>query len=182
MTAGLLLVQHVWDHASRASWDALNHGMRQAIYLAVGTQMRFCGVDLEHILATMRPERWLDWERLYAFAITVDNRSFIKAFEEWFGREAFMANDVLMGDAHGFLHAGHCRRARGRLAVGFSIGGHLTRVASITNEHVVICTYRSHDDRAPATRQKLNHEQLAALYPAPKKAQKAPAIGKDKEE
>lgn len=166
-STGIQLLRMVWNEHGTYAWEALNHSMLNALSLAIGARMSFAAEDLEEISSTMRPGYWLTgngWEWAYGHAISCGNQSFIEAFEEWKKRKPFFANDVT-GYRSEYTH-GAWSRKRGRLAILFTVGDHLQKVTSITNERVIICQYKP-DSRTPLLRYRYNHEELAKRYPAP---------------
>ena len=172
MTTGLTLIQHVWDNAPRKAWETLNHSMSKALDLAIGSGMEFAAADLNLINKTMRTSYWMGqygWEPSYAFAIAVGNNSFIAAFEGWTGRKPFFGNNVETINAEGFIHRTMgCQRKRERMAIFSRMPE--GKVTSITNDHIILCTYEVAEyGESLKTRKKLNHEQVAAMFPAPKK-------------
>lgn len=170
-TSGFTLIYFVWKQMKCKAWVAINHCMAKSLYLAIGAQLHFVASDLEAIDAQMRSGYWLGehrWEYPYAFAITVGNQSFIEAFEEYTQRKPFFANNVTPGvDHHGYLHSMSARQ-RERLALGSQVGSWLCKVTSIQQDHVVLTSY---EDAQKSGRkvQKLTREQLAELYPAPRR-------------
>lgn len=163
----------IWTAHGTDAWMALNHSMYQALRLAIGANLAWDVKAIVEIQNTMRPGYWIGengWEHAYAFAIAVDNRSFIKSYEEHIGRPSFFANDVTTIDACGFVHTSNgCHLKRGRIAIGSSIGDSRHRITSVTQDSVTLCTYEG-DDPVPKKREKLTLEMMMVRYPAPKKA------------
>lgn len=169
MTTAQQLIELVWHNQKCPDWDGTNHSMSYALRLAIGAHLKFDVAAFEAIDA-MRSSYWMGehgWEPRYALAIVVENKSFIEAFEEWTGRKPFRANHVNFGfnGSDGFRHR-TTFRTRERLALGFTVGHDRAEVTSISNERVVLTTRKI----GGRTIQKLTHEQLAELYPAPKKS------------
>ena len=176
-TTGLTLLLHVWENRKTTSWSALNHSMRLAIRLAIGSQMKFERGDLAYVSEHMRPSYWLGenlWEDPYALAVEVDNRSAIQAIELYLGRKPFIANDVIYrrwGGGSEFLRGCHGRQ-RGRLALGFHIGSWKREVTSIHRGHIIVCESEQAEGQPKriVKRNKWTREDLAKLFPVPKKA------------
>lgn len=123
------LLELTWTGANNStnhSWTRLNKAMMTALRLAVGSGMMFRQFDIDFIDQDYRYRsgRWLGengWEGLYAMAVQVENFSFIEAFEAYFSRQPFRADDVRLNSSAGhFVHRKDETRKRSRLAVGFS--------------------------------------------------------------
>lgn len=148
------LLELVWRSgltATSHSWSRLNHGMLEALRLAVGSGMEFAEADFQKLLAD-NPRRfrsgfWIgEREKLYELAVTVGNLSAAKSFEQAVGRKPFMADEVDPGeDRSGYVHRTGTRK-RERLAVGFRFPweGETVKVTSFArdNSYLTACSYR----------------------------------------
>lgn len=176
------LLQHVWDNCCKAapfSYERLNHSMRHALLLAIGSGLTFSPGDFSSLFPKFRAGRWIgvdSGERLYAQAIIDGNQSFILAFEHDNNREPFRADDVNTNTNSPYLHRNAIRRQRERLAVGFTFRYGLLR-PTVTNfsadgQTLLACTYktpRSYPDkiekRLTLTRDDLKHDRAARKPP-----------------
>lgn len=153
-SAAVQILAAVWRGANAStghSWERLNHSMRAALELAVGSGAVFNEGDTARIHERFRPWHWVgpDWEWVYAVAVLVGNRSAVEELERHLKRRAFIADGVELGeriDRHGFLHK-KGRRQRERLVVGatFTYGDVRPTATSFNDEsgYLTACTYRA---------------------------------------
>ena len=176
MTNGRALLHHVWCNASRESWDIINNAMRTALYLAVGTGMELNAQDIADIYNKYRGGYWMGedgTEWLYKNAVFHENMPVIKAIETRFNRKPFFANDIEFR-MHGrsYRHHSDVTRKRDRIALGtyLHIDNRRWRVTGIEADAVRFVLETR--DGEPQKRLKLTREQLAELFPAPKRQKK----------
>lgn len=165
--SGIQMVRHVWNHNQTTAWETLNNSLRCALQVAIASGMTFTPKDFDEIKSKYRPEYWLGehgYERPYADAIAYGNTSFIKAFEAWSGRGAFIANNVEPGEPFPKLIHRLGIRARGRLALYYGFGDGY-RVTSIQRE--VLIAVRECGGKRTVTR--FTRVMLREMFPARKK-------------
>lgn len=177
-STGLVLLAHIWKNQKGKSWDSINHSMLYALRLGIGSHLEFTAADIAFAESNFRTGYWLGehgWEYPYALAVSVENTSFIQAFEEHAKREPFFANKVDPLGSEGFTHlTGNRARCRLTLECAVIVGDRPGRVSSITNERVVIVLREFRDQKRSIL--KLSHDACRKLWPAPKKV-KFPAWG-----
>ena len=148
--------------------EAVGHAMRDAVALAIGTQMVWTVGDVGHFAGT---------DRDYALAIIVNNMSYLRAHEKYHNMAPYFGNCVRFPD---YAHCGYVHmvgeRARSRLCVGaFVVVPDVGRaeVTSMTPERIIltVSAYEEGANRFVVKRRiKLTHEQCAKMFPAPKNA------------
>lgn len=180
------LLELVWASTKQDSWERINHSMRNALSLAIGSGMTFAASDFRN----MAEFRWHYWvgssdEWIYSMAIVVGNTSCVEAYEQWKGRQPFRANNVhdpRWQSAGGYIHAHSVYRQRERLAVGFGvkIDERQWWVTTFNDAKgtIRLATYAEHwQEGKPAKLKTLTHDECAALFPAPKKQKAKQAAG-----
>lgn len=179
MSTALTLLSHVWGNGKKDTWERINHSMRNALSLAIGSGLSFEAADFAQMGKSFRWGHWVteSTEWIYHEAIINGNDSCVKAYEEWKGRTAFHANDVGSDYCHSpYLHRSHVSRKRERLAVGlhFPANGRKWYVTGFDDDsgHVRLASYHGGNHRAgkPEKLLKLSHAELKEICPAPKKA------------
>lgn len=184
MSAALTLLRHVWNRGKKDSWGRINHSMRNALSLAIGSGLSFKATDFSVFAQNFRWGYWVtdNAEWIYHMAIINGNESCIKAWEEHKGREPFRGNDVNLYRWEGaetvgwgnYIHSNQPQRQRERLAEGFGLPleGRQWWVTGFDDEagKIRLVSYEGHwPDGKPKKRRTLTHEELATLCPAPKK-------------
>jgi hypothetical protein len=184
MSDALTLLTHVWKRGMKDSWGRINGSMFQALSLAIGAGLKFEAKDFEHIYSRdgFRGGYWVgaEYEWIYSSAIENGNASAYKAWEEFKGRKPFFANGVKGRHYPGtrYLHTTQMSAQRGRLAVGFSfpLDGRCWFVTGFDDEKGILRAALYERDYAqgkPKKLRKFTHEEIAELFPAPKKVKKA---------
>lgn len=179
-TPALQLLSIVWNKVKKDSWERINHAMREALSLAIGSGLTFKASDFDHMSAKFRWSYWVSEssEWIYTSAILNLNESCIAAYEQWKQREPFRANKVQAARYRDpYLHTSSIARERERLAVGmgFPHDGRQWWVTGFddTKGTVRIASYAGRwQEGKPEKLRQLTHEQLKAICPAPKKAKK----------
>lgn len=127
-------VRHLWDHAARQSYTALNSALYSCLKHAIVTGFKFQPDDVQKLSSQFGFHRWNGGgEGLYALACGSErgtgNTSAAIAFEQWFGRPAI-------------LWAEKTAKAE-RLFVGaqFTWRGERVTVTSIAGDHLIACSY-----------------------------------------
>lgn len=150
-SAVIRMLDIVYGNANEAtghSWERLNHAMRDALSLAIGSGLKFFKGDLTYIGKNYRSGYWRgesdEW--IYCLAVTVGNMSAIQSFEQWKGREPFIATNVSPSHHHnGYLHMSGDRQKE-RLAVGFKFNweGKQVTVTSFApdSSYLTACSYK----------------------------------------
>jgi hypothetical protein len=152
--------------------------MFSALELAIASGMEFCAEDFKAIYGEFRGGYWMgsEDEWVYAVAIVNYNNSCVKAWEEFKGRKPFLANDI-EGSPYGvrtFRHSSQFRAQRDRLAAGFSVRVEKVRcyITGFDDKNGVVRAASYKDNRRegkPTKLYKWTHEQVLAMFPAPKK-------------
>jgi len=151
-SAAMRLLSLVWAKANTStshSWERLNHSMRAALELAIGSGMEFAKDDFAAFDREFRTQYWMgdtsEWA--YRLAVAVGNRSAIVAYEQRKNRGPFIAYDVkfpYLNDS-GFTHGNVGTRSRERLVVGaeFPWKGEQVTVTSMPHGDgpLVACSY-----------------------------------------
>ena len=149
------LLTLVWENVAEAtphSWDKVNHSMRTALNLAIGSGMRFGKDDFRKITERFRAGRWFSddgGEHFYTLAVNVCNVSACQSFEAWKNRKPIIADEVSpesygARDCHGYTHGDRGSRQQGRIYVGasFAYAGLRLMVTSFAGDAVIACTYK----------------------------------------
>lgn len=145
------LLDLVWENANSSSpfsYERLNHSMRDAVSLAIGSGMTFAVDDVEYIVAHYRSGYWVgsSSEWMYSEAIAVENSSAYESYEKAFGRTGIIADDVSIESRSGYTHGSSLRRQKSRLAVGskFPWKGQQVSVTSFSTDQqsVTACSYK----------------------------------------
>ena len=182
MTPAIKLLTTVWNHGMKDSWSRINYSMACALRLAIGSGLRFKPSDFDLMAKDFRWSFWVgeSSEWIYTEAVINQNESAIKAYEEWKSRTRFMANNVESdGLNSGYIHRSRVTRQRELLAVGLSFPFEERRawVTAFDDARGIVraAIYKS-DYRSgkPAKLLRFTHEEIAALFPAPKKPKKEP--------
>jgi hypothetical protein len=177
MTPAIKLLTIVWNSGMKDSWERINHSMRSALRLAIGSGLRFEAKDFTYMASNFRWHYWVgeSTEWIYTNAILDGNEWAVGAYERWKGRVPFRANNVESGYHGGFIHRSSVARQRERLAVSLSFPYEDTR-AWVTAFHdegdglIRAAVYRKqHAEGKPIKLLKLSHIQIAQMFPAPKK-------------
>ena len=173
MSPAVQLLNQVWLYGKKDSWGRINHSMRNALSLAIGSGMEFHADDFRTILNDFRAGYWIgscdEW--VYTMAIFIGNKSCIKAYEMYADRKPFIHTNVNLGwhaTGEGYIHANHSTRAKERLAVGFSFkfAGRVWYVTSFKDDtgHIVMASYKGNNrEGAPEKIMKATHEQMKAM-------------------
>lgn len=152
MSEVIKLLDRVWKNANSAtahSWERLNHSMRDALTLAVGSGFTWKAGDMAAIASGKYNFGY--WssdstEWIYALAIETENLTAAKSYEAWKKREAFIADDVTFHASGGFIHTSSANRGRERLAVGFEFQwkGLKVKVTSFSEDgsYLTACSYK----------------------------------------
>lgn len=149
-SAVIELLDLVYGNANRKtghSWERLNHAMRDALALAIGSGFEFAEGDVAYIMGHYKSGCWIgetdEW--VYADAINVGNMSAIHSYERYKGREPFFGTNVRFRGDNTYLHLSSTRKKE-RLAVGveFEWHGKKHRVTSFAadNTYVNACSYK----------------------------------------
>ena len=143
----ITLLDLVWSNTNAAvghSHERLNHAMRNALELAIGSGFEFAAADVKYIRSNYRSHFWIgetdEW--IYTLAVKVGNMSAIKSFEKYKDREPFIAAKVEVGSNGDYLHlAGN--RQKERLAVGFNFmfEGRKCTVTSFAKDQSFLTAY-----------------------------------------
>jgi hypothetical protein len=162
------LLDTVWNHwggATRHSWDRVNHSMRQALCLAIGSGMEFGSDDFAEIQRRYRFHYWGGEdaggfaEGFYTLAVVEGNLSAARAFEKWKGRPPFIWDSILLPREGHYTKSGG-RREMARLTVRseFAWRGQRVKVTSFADDgsHVVACSYQAPDPTKPYTSAKID--------------------------
>ncbi len=145
------LLDLVWKSANDStgfSWERLNHGMRAALSLAVGSGFEFAEDDMKHIFSNYRSGYWLGdtTEWIYTEAIGVENNSAILSYEKLKNREPIIADGVDGNSRSQFSHGNNVTRAKCRLFVGarFVWKGIRVTVTSFADDssYCTACSYK----------------------------------------
>lgn len=164
------LLSHVWEHANEKasfSWERLNHSMRNALGLAIGSGMEFAKGDFAAFYKDFRAGRWIsDDEWVYRLAVIVGNTSAIDVFERYKKRGPVVADNVSLGNGYshgGYLHRDGDRKCE-RLAIGFSFpwkGETVTVTSMPTGDGPIIaCSYKPNPDRQFSNRRILHRYKI----------------------
>lgn len=158
------LLSLVWGQSLKAtghSWERLNHSMYAAMQLAINAGMPFEADDFSAAMNEFRAGYWFGetgGESLYTLAVQTGNLSAAQAYEAWKGRPPFIVDDVDPGWNRSFAHTTG-KRARGRVAVGFSFPwqGHDVTVTSFSDDgrYLTACAYTKGDRRKVTRRFKI---------------------------
>lgn len=149
------LLDLIYENTNRAtthSWERLNHAMRAALTLAVGSGLEFALGDLAHIGSSYKSGYWLgdSDELVYNEAILNGNMTAIKSFEAWKAREPFIADGVRPAECYGTFVHGSSDRQRERLHKGASFNwkGHRVTVTSFAEDQksLTACSYKPDKD------------------------------------
>ena len=172
------LLTTVWEYGQKDSWERINHSMRNALSLAIGSGLKFGLNDFHYMSQNFRTGYWFsaDPEWIYTEAVVVGNTSCVEAWEHFKNRIPFRANSVSTrnGCDGGYIHANSVTRKRERLAIGMSFPfdgwtWHVTNFNDIKTT-VRICRYAKHyPDGAPTKRMELTHDDIKVMFPCPKK-------------
>ena len=149
-SAVIQLLDLVYANANRKtghSWERLNHAMRDALSLAVGSGFEFADGDVAYIMGHYKSGMWIgetdEW--VYAEAVEVGNMSAIHSYERYKNREPFFGTGVRFRGSNTYLHLSSTRKKE-RLAVGveFMWEGKKHRVTSFAsdNTYVNACSYK----------------------------------------
>jgi len=149
------LLTLVWENVAEAtphSWDKVNHSMRTALDLAIGSGMRFSKDDFKQIAERFRAGYWFSddgGEHFYTLAVNVCNVSACQSFEAWKGRKPIIADEVspeshVARECHGYTHGHRGSRQQDRICVGtsFFYAGIRPIVTSFSGDAVIACTYK----------------------------------------
>ena len=173
------LLAHVWEYAQHDPWQRINYAMHHALDLAIRSGMKFVESDFAYFAEKFRWGYWAgsDREWIYTAAVLDGNASCVEAWEKHRKREPFRANDIRATNHRGFIHANHIARQRERLAVGFSFPyeGRRWFVTAFDDENGIVrgaCYEHDHQTGAPKKIKGFTHEDIKALFPAPKKIKK----------
>ena len=155
LSAPMKLLTLVWENVASAaphSWDKVNHSMRTALNLAIGSGMRFSKDDFKHIAERFRAGYWFSddgGEQFYTLAVNVCNVSACQSFEAWKDRKPIIADEVGLEsygarDCLGYTHGSRDRRQQDRLSVdtSFFYAGLRPIVTSFSGDAVIACTYK----------------------------------------
>jgi hypothetical protein len=181
MTPALKLLTLVWKNCKKDTWERINHSMRNALNLAIGSGLRFKATDFNVMASEFRWNFWVSEsaEWIYTEAIINGNSSCVQAWEEHTGRTPFFANQV---ECHyvsgGYLHASTIIRQREKLAVNlaFKYQDTLAWVTGFDDKNGIMraAVYQNrHRDGKPKKLLRLSHDQLKSLCPAKKKSSQA---------
>ena len=151
MSEAIKLLDLVWGNANRAtgfSYERLNHSMRDALRLTIGSGFAFELGDMKYIAEHYRFGYWcgscIEW--IYSLAVAVENMSVVKSFEAWKGRTPFMFDGVSIQSNNGFTHGSRMTRQRERLVVGADCEwrGYSVTVTSFAQDQksLTACSYR----------------------------------------
>lgn len=183
-SSALSLLKHVWDKGMRDSWGRINHSMYTALSLAIGAGLKFDASDFDYIYKApsygdggFNGGYWVgaEDEWIYSMAIENGNSSAWTAWEERKNRKPFFANDVEGRRwSSGYLHTNQMQSKRCRLAVGFSFPLDNRRwfVTGFDDKAGILraALYeRNVQEGKPKKLRKFSHEEIASLFPAPKK-------------
>lgn len=145
------LLDLVWSSANDStgfSWERLNHGMRAALSLAIGSGFKFAEDDMKYIFSNYRSGYWLGdtTEWIYTEAIGVENDTAIKSYEKLKNREPIIADEVDGNSRSQFSHGNNVTRAKCRLFVGarFVWRGIRVTVTSFAEDssYCTACSYK----------------------------------------
>lgn len=174
-SSALQLLTIVWESGKKDTRERINHAMREALSLSIGSGLTFKASDFAHFSDKFRWGYWVtespEW--IYREAIINGNESCWKAFEDFCGREPFFANGVCCDYASSpYLHASSVERKRERLAVGlyFQADGRRWYVTGFDDQSgtVRVAAYPgTHNRGKPNKLRKLTHDDLKAICPAP---------------
>jgi hypothetical protein len=180
MTTAFKLLSLVWSNGKKDSWERINHAMRQALSLAIGSGLTFKAGDFEQMAAKFRWGYWVtdSTEWIYREAIINGNEACVKAYEEWRGRTAFHANNIGTNYCNSpFIHANSIERKRERAAVGmrFPMNERTWYVTGFNDEAgtIRLASYASgRQEGKPEKLLQLTNDEFRAFHPSPKKAKK----------
>lgn len=180
MSAAKQLLTLVWSRGKKDSWERINHSMRNALKLAIGSGLSFDAPDFDHFATVFRWSYWVsDVEWIYADAVIYGNQSCIEAFEQWRGRVPFRANDVdcPQWTNAGYIHANSIHRQRERMATNFRfrVGDDYWHVTGFDDAKGLIRVAKYSEPwpkGKPIKLRKLTHDDFTAMCPAQKKVKK----------
>jgi hypothetical protein len=189
VSTALKLLKVVWENGTKDSWERVNHSMRNALTLAIGSGLDFAAKDFGIMASDFSWSYWAtdDPEWIYHHAILNGNQSCVEAWEKYQNRSPFRANDVSLyrwegaeSDGYGYLHTSSVKRQRERLAVGFGfpIDGRQWWVTKFDDDKGVVrlASYKGDwPGGKPEKLRVLTHEELSVLCPAHKHKQIAGA-------
>jgi hypothetical protein len=178
-TAAWILMDVVWRHGKKDTWQRINYAMRDALSLAVAGGLEFQASDFTEIYNQFRAAYWVgkNSEWIYSSAIVNGNQTCIAAYEEWMGRIPFFANRVSSGYCQdSYLHRDSIDHDRERLAVGmkFVHDGYEWEVTSFddNSKSPKDGTVRAVRRTTPKRLKAFTHKEITTLFPAPKKPAK----------
>ena len=177
MTTGLKLLTAVWKNGMRDSWGRINHSMRSALCLVIGSGLDLSASDLDVIWNRFRAEYWIgsEPEWVYTMAVVVGNVVVQEAWEKHNKFAPFRANkvsDPRYGSGEGYIHANSIKRQREKLAVGFGvvIDDRQWWVTRIETECVRMASYKKdYPEGKPVKLRKFSREELQEIFPASEK-------------
>lgn len=182
MSAAKSLLQLVWTKGQKDSWGRINHSMRNALSLAIGSGCSFVAKDFDYFSTNFRWHYWVteSTEWIYTEAIGYGNTSCVEAYEQWIGRKPFRANSVNLGWLHeGYIHVNSSARQRERLGVGFSFpydnGKWYVTAFNDAKGTIRVARYKDHNQSGKPTKLKeFTHEEISELFPSKKPKAQAP--------
>ena len=166
------LVYRNANDSTGKSYERLNHAMRAALSLAIGSGFKFGKDDINYIRSNYRSGYWIgdsdEW--IYTEAVVVGNTSAFNSYEAAKNRQAFIADDVDCGQRHGyFKHSGGSWQKQ-RLAVGFTFQwkGLTLTVNSFANDqsyinacsHVDVKSESGYTTKKPDKRFKITRDDI----------------------
>lgn len=179
MTSALKLLSIVWQSGKKDSWERINHAMRNALELAIGSGLTFKASDFEYIAKNFRWGYWVsdEPEWIYTDAIVNGNTSCVEAWEEYMGREPFRANKVSVPRySSPYLHTHSITRERERVGIrmGFPMSGRQWWVTGFAADRIKLASYAgTHQEGKPQKLIQFTAEEFRAAHPSKKKAKPA---------
>jgi hypothetical protein len=177
LSPAMRLLLHVWNNinsgGSGGGWGRINHAMRDALTLAIGSGMRFDAEDWLAIQTKFRSAYWTGvngFEWAYSLAVAIGNDSVYESLESHFGRPPFIADAVTPGSEYchtPWLHGCGGMRDRERLALGFEFQwkGEACKVTSFRGDCVIACSYTpSKGEVCPQCNRSLNWSRDKLLH------------------
>lgn len=182
MSATLSLLSIVWSKGKKDSWERINHAMRSALSLAIGSGLDFNPKDFAQMQDKFRWEYWVteSTEWIYSTAVINGNDSCVLAYEKWKKRTAFYANNISSSYCNSiFIHRNSIVRKRERAAVGlcFPMNGRTWYVTGFNDVAgtIRLASYSSgRQEGKPEKLLQLTNEEFKASHPAPKKKKTEP--------
>lgn len=176
MSPAIKFLSQMWEHVRGDSWQRINWAMRDTLCIAIKSGIQFGKDDFLAIQEKFRSSYWIgaDAEWVYSLAIESDSPSAYQAWENYVGREPFLA-PVSNYDGAGYRHSNSFIVKRGRMAVGFltEIEGKPWFVSSFDDAggKVRLVNYGGRERSGkPKARINLSHGECLTKWPAPKKS------------